>query len=241
MLKAEQAAQWQSGASVRLQRAELIEKHWGPISAELLARARVSAGQRLLDIGTGHGEPALAGARLVGPTGHVTGIDLSLEMLDAARARAATARIANVSWVAQDAEELELPPRSFDAAVSRNSLMFLPRPERAMARVLGALRPRGCFAVAVVGPEETQEQWTMTVDAIVDCLGVPPLTRGKLGEPGVYSLSSENVLRSLFEDAGYIDLRIEAKDLVYDFADPDEVVTWHEINPTIRGLLARRP
>ena len=239
-LKAEQASQWQAGAPVRLQRAELIEKHWGSISSELLSRARLVAGARLLDVGTGHGEPALAGARIVGPTGHVIGVDLSQDMLEAARARAADAGIENVTWVEQDAEELDLRAGTFDAAVSRNSMMFLPRPERAMRRVLEHLRPGGRFVVGVVGPEETQEQWTMTVDAIVTSLGIPPPPRGKLGEPGVYSLSSAEVLTSLLERAGYVDVRIELEELVYDFAMPEEVVTWHEINPTIVGLIAGR-
>ncbi len=239
-LKADQAAQWGSGAGVRLQRAELIEKHWGPISRELLAQAQVSLGQRLLDIGTGHGEPALTGARLVGPEGHVTGVDLSLEMLQAAQARADAAALDNVTWIARDAEELDLPPSSFDAGLSRNSLMFLPRPQRAASGVLRALRPGGCFCVAVVGPEETQEQWTMTVDAISSSLGLPTLPRGKIGEPGVYSISNATVLRTLLDDAGFVDVRVESKQLVYDFADADEVVAWHEINPTICGLFEGR-
>jgi SAM-dependent methyltransferase len=239
-LKAEQAAQWQSRAKVRLERADLIEKHWGPISARLLIETQLSPGDRLLDVGTGHGEPALTAAQAVGPAGHVTGVDLSLEMLDAARARAAAASVKNVSWLVQDAEELDLPPGSFDVAVARNSLMFLPRPERAMDGVLECLRPGGCLGVAVVGPEESQEQWTMTVDAIVRSLGVAPLPRGKVGEPGVYSLSNADVLRSLLHRAGYADIRIEPRDLIYDFDDPTEVVTWHEINPTITGLFAGR-
>lgn len=239
-LKADQAAQWQSGAEVRLQRAELIEKHWGGISTELLARAGVSPGQRVLDIGTGHGEPALRACGIVGPRGHVTGVDLSPEMLQAAQLRAARASVDNVAWLAQDAEQLDLPASGFDAAISRNSLMFLPRPRRAFEGVLAALRPGGCFAVAVVGPEETQAQWTMTVDALVASLGIPPPPRGKVGEPGVYSLSDEGALRALFEQAGYQRVQVEAQEMVYDFSDPNEVVTWHEINPTIRGLFDGR-
>jgi ubiquinone/menaquinone biosynthesis C-methylase UbiE len=235
-VKAAQAQQWRSRSAVRLERAELIERHWAPITRELLAQAGVSAGAHVLDVGTGHGEPALTAARVVGSRGRVVGVDLSPEMIEVAKIRAHHSVGDFVEWRVDDAERLDLTDASFDAVLCRNSLMFVPDPELAVRRMLAVLRPGGTAAVAVVGPEPTQEQWTMTVDAIVTSLGVPRPPAGAVGEPGVYSVSDAALLERLFSRAGFGAVEVTAQRLVYDFHRPQEVVEWHEINPTIMGL-----
>ena len=45
------------------------------ISKRLIALAHVASGQRVLDVATGAGDPALTAAQVVGPTGEVVGID----------------------------------------------------------------------------------------------------------------------------------------------------------------------
>jgi ubiquinone/menaquinone biosynthesis C-methylase UbiE len=235
-VKAAQAEQWRSRSAVRLERADLIERHWAPITDELLAQAGVSAGAHVLDVGTGHGEPALAAARIVGSRGRVVGVDLSPEMIDVARIRAHQSAGDFIEWRVDDAERLDLPGGSFDAVLCRNSLMFVPDPAVAIRRMLEVLRPGGTAAVAVVGPEPTQEQWTMTVDAIVRSLGVPRPPARAVGEPGVYSVSDAALLQRLFADAGFADIVVSSRRLVYDFRKPEELVDWHEINPTIMGL-----
>ncbi|HTX07350.1 MAG TPA: methyltransferase domain-containing protein [Solirubrobacteraceae bacterium] len=237
-LKEAQAEDWRERAATRLERAALIERHWGEITAHLLAITGVQAGDRVLDVGTGHGEPALTAAGLVGWVGRVVGVDLSPEMIAVAKQRAALEHIEGVEWMVQDAERLDFAPASFDVVVSRNALMFLPHPQLAVSRIRDVLAPGGRFALAVVGPEPTQPQWTMTVTAIVEALGVAPPPPGAVGQPGVYSLSDPELLSTLLGDAGFDDVTIETRELVYDFSSPAEVVTWHEINPTIMSLFA---
>ncbi len=237
-LKDAQADDWRRGAEVRLARAALIERHWGAITTRLLALTAVKVGDRVLDVGTGHGEPAITAARTVGPEGRVVAVDLSPEMIAVAQQRAELEGVRGVEWVVQDAEALGFTVDTFDVAVSRNCLMFLPHPERAVSRIHDLLVPGGRFALAVVGPEPTQPQWTMTVTAIVEALGATAPPPGKVGEPGVYSLSDAKLLATLLRDAGFDHVEVRAEELVYDFSSPEEVVTWHSINPTIVGLFA---
>ena len=237
-LKDAQAQEWRQGAEVRLARAALIERHWGEITSRLLAITGVRRGDRLLDVGTGHGEPAITAARVVGDDGRIVGVDLSPEMIAVAERRAELEGIRGVEWMVKDAEALDLASGTFDVVVSRNCLMFLPHPERAVGHFHRLLAQGGRFAMAVVGAEPTQPQWTMTVSAIVDALGVAPPPPGRVGEPGVYSLSDAEVLHSLLLDAGFDEIQVEARELTYDFTGPEEVVTWHSINPTILSLFA---
>jgi protein-L-isoaspartate O-methyltransferase len=63
-------------------------KWWGinghalqPVGDRMCELAHVSPGQRVLDIATGLGEPALTAAQRVGPSGRVLATDIALEML----------------------------------------------------------------------------------------------------------------------------------------------------------------
>ena len=65
-----------------------IEKGSQKLSNRLVELAKIKPGQRVLDIATGIGEPALTAAKLVGSSGHVIATDISVQMLAIARERA---------------------------------------------------------------------------------------------------------------------------------------------------------
>jgi cyclopropane fatty-acyl-phospholipid synthase-like methyltransferase len=54
-----------------------IEKAAQSLSNRLVELAEIKPGQRILDLATGIGEPALTAARIVGSTGHILAIDIS--------------------------------------------------------------------------------------------------------------------------------------------------------------------
>jgi precorrin-6B methylase 2 len=74
------------------------------LTAEVLKRAGLRPGMRILDVGCGMGDVTLLAALLVGPTGSVVGIDRDAEGMNRARARAAAAEVANVEF-----RQAELP------------------------------------------------------------------------------------------------------------------------------------
>src|SRR5260370_4376937 len=52
-----------------------------PVSGVLIDRAKVKAGERIVDVGCGCGSTTIAPAQKVGPAGHGLGIDISAPML----------------------------------------------------------------------------------------------------------------------------------------------------------------
>ena len=66
----------------------LFQSFTWPVALRMVAVAQIGAGQRVLDVGCGIGDPTLQVAVLVGPHGHVLGIDLVEEMLATGRERA---------------------------------------------------------------------------------------------------------------------------------------------------------
>ena len=117
--------------------------------AQILQRAGVHAGDRVLDVGTGPGYLALAAARLVGPDGAAVGIDASPEMVERARVRAARAA-ADATYLVASAADLPFDDGSFDVVVSRLVLHHLTGELTglALAEMLRVLRPGGRLLVA---------------------------------------------------------------------------------------------
>jgi arsenite methyltransferase len=73
---------------------------------------RLAPGERVLDLGSGAGTDSLIAAQMVGEQGHVTGIDMTQEMLAKARAAAAEMGATNVEFVEGEAERLPFPDAS---------------------------------------------------------------------------------------------------------------------------------
>lgn len=106
--------------------------------------SRLPVGGKILDIGCGTGDLALAAAARVGPGGRVTGVDFSEAMLARARDKAAAARAGNVEFVRASADDLPFAGGTFDAVVSAFVLRSLAGIRDRCAREMGrVLRPGG--------------------------------------------------------------------------------------------------
>lgn len=137
-LKTTHRATWAAGDYAAI--AELIDD--AP-PRDLFALAPVRPGETVLDVATGTGNLAIRAAAAGAQT---AGLDLTPELFDAARERAASAGVI-VDWVEGDAEALPYEREGFDLVLSAFGVQFAPRHEVA-ARELGrVLRPGGRLAL----------------------------------------------------------------------------------------------
>ncbi len=121
-----------------------------PIVPELLCESiDLRAGERVLDVATGHGNAALAAARRYA---RVSGVDYVPALLDRARERAQAERLA-VEWLHGDAEELPFPDASFDVVLSTFGAMFAPDQERVARELVRVCRPGGRIGMANWTPD----------------------------------------------------------------------------------------
>ncbi|MFI1169759.1 class I SAM-dependent methyltransferase [Streptomyces sp. NPDC020801] len=117
-----------------------------PMGRRLVERAAPRPGERVLDVGCGRGACLFPAAALVGPTGHVTGIDIAPAMIEEAGREAATSGVDNVELLVMDAEFPALPHRSFDVVTGSYSLIFLPDARAALPRYADLLTDTGRIA-----------------------------------------------------------------------------------------------
>ena len=131
-----------------------------PMTRRLFAEAGLQPGMRVVDLGSGAGDVCMLLAEMVGLGGTVIGLDLDKDAMLHARARAAAAGLANITFVHSDFAHY-VPDAPLDAIVGRLVLMYQADPAAALAKLTTYLRPGGVVAFiepwfqVPPGPEST--------------------------------------------------------------------------------------
>jgi ubiquinone/menaquinone biosynthesis C-methylase UbiE len=116
-----------------------------PVTERFFRDAGIAPGHRVLELGSGVGDVAMLVARIVGRSGEVVAVERDARTISCARARAAESGLHNINFVQTDIAEY-LADSSFDAAVGRCILQFLPDPVAALSSVAKQVRLDGIVA-----------------------------------------------------------------------------------------------
>ena len=115
---------------------------------ELRGSLRASAGETILDLGSGPGFLACELAQEVGATGRIVGVDISSDMNSIASTRIAAAGLGDrVDIFEGDASALAFADAVFHAAVSTQVIEYLAEPDDALQQLARVLRPGGRLAI----------------------------------------------------------------------------------------------
>jgi ubiquinone/menaquinone biosynthesis C-methylase UbiE len=110
-------------------------------SAALVAQLGITKGMKVLDLGCGDGDTAIPEAKL---GAEVLGVDISSNLLAAAKRRAKAAGLTNCTFQEGDAIDLNnLADGSFDLTVSIFGAMFAPKPMDVAKEMVRVTRPGG--------------------------------------------------------------------------------------------------
>ena len=169
---------------------------------EFIQRLAIPAGSRVLDVACGTGNQSIPLAR----SGCVvTGVDISTNLLEQARARAAADGL-NIQFDEGDAEKLPYPDGSFDAVVSMFGAMFAPRPELVAAELARVLKPGGRLGMANWTPESfTGKMFRVGSKHVPPPPGMPP--------PVLWG--DETTVRERLS-GGFKDIKVQRVPIVFD-------------------------
>ena len=115
---------------------------FAPYTRQVLTESGLTAGMRVLDVGSGSGDVSFLAAELVGSNGFVVGVDRSAAAVERARGRAIRRNIHNVAFETGDAAEMHFE-RSFDAIIGRFVLMYQEDPARSLRNMMRHVREGG--------------------------------------------------------------------------------------------------
>lgn len=119
-----------------------------------------TAGQRVLDLGSGAGFDTLMAGRRVGPKGHAIGVDMTAEMVEKARVNAQRLGMSNIGFVRGRIEALPLFDASLDLVITNGVFNLCPDKPRTLTEVFRVLTPGGRLQMAdiLLEPHVTPEE-----------------------------------------------------------------------------------
>ncbi len=207
-----------------------IAKTIQPVADALIERAGVREGQDVLDVGTGSGNVAVPAA---GRGARVTGADITPELMDMGRERAASAGV-EVNWVEGDAGALPFADESFDVVLSVFGCMFAPDHQAAASELVRVCRPGGTIGVCAWTPEGLNGR---LLKLAASAMPPPP---PEVKSPILWG--EEGHVRELFDGTG-VDLAIEEDAVSWDWSSADGWVSFTEQNlgPTVMAKAALEP
>ena len=189
------------------------------------AIAELSAGETVVDLGSGGGFDAFLASREVGESGKIIGIDMTPTMISKARNNADKANFENVEFRLGEIEHLPIADNTADVIISNCVINLSPNKAQVFNDAFRILKSGGRLAISdVVASCEMPEEMKNDPALYAGCMAGASLI-----------VDLENFMR----DAGFKDIKItpkdESKDFIKDWA-PDHNVTDYVLSAHIEAI-----
>jgi ubiquinone/menaquinone biosynthesis C-methylase UbiE len=231
-------AAWETSSQYWNKHQALIEKMYATLSRALIEDARIGPGQAVLDVGGGSGEPSLRIAPIVGESGSVTFTDPAAGMVKAARAEAERRGLGNIRFHQCPGESLPFSDDSFDAAVSRLSVMFFPDVLAGLSEMLRVVKPGGFVSFVVWAGREVNPFFNVVTEVLDRFV---PADAEDEDAPGAFRFARPGKLTKALQEVGAVE--VTARELAFMIEAPISVEHFWELrtemSDTFRSKLQR--
>jgi arsenite methyltransferase len=191
------------------------------------AFAGMSAGEIVLDLGSGAGFDCFLAAREVSDSGRVIGVDMTPEMVSKARENVAKNDVSNVEFRLGEISNLPVADETVDVIISNCVINLAPEKQRVFAESYRVLEPGGRLAISdIVQTAPFPDDVQMDPDSLTGC---------------VAGASTVNALETMLDESGFEDIEIEPKSESTEFIsewDADRDLSEYLVSATIE---ARKP
>jgi arsenite methyltransferase len=133
--------------------------------------AKLSAGQTVIDLGSGAGNDAFIARRIVGENGKVLGIDFTEAMVNKARENAEKLGFNNVEFRLGDIDDMPVTSNYADVIVSNCVLNLVPNKYKVISEIFRVLKPGGHFSISDIVLEGTlPAKWKEVAELYAGCV-----------------------------------------------------------------------
>ncbi len=200
-----QQERWQvSGNASEAYERYLVPTMFTPWAHDLIERAALQSGERVIDVACGTGIVARLAAEAVGSSGQVVGVDLNAGMIEMARSQTPSSG-APVEWREGDVNALPYNDATFDVLLCQQGFQFFPDQAKAIGEMYRVLTPGGRLALSVWRSVDYNPYFR----AISDALERHVSAEVAAGMRAVCSFGEAEALRMRIADAGFRDVRIQ--------------------------------
>jgi ubiquinone/menaquinone biosynthesis C-methylase UbiE len=223
-----------------------FEKDAQKVNQRLVELAEIKQGDRVIDIATGIGEPAITAAKKVGVEGYVLATDISPQMLAIAKERTVSLGLQNiVEFKEVDAEKIldlqQQPLSPFTVVLCRWGLMFFPNLALTLTNIYKLLSSGGRIAAAVWSEPAKVPKLYTAIDIVTQKLGISSITAyahyTEILSP--FSLANINIVNNALVEAGFKDVHTEYLNVTFEFVSAEDYSDFaRQIIPPIHNLLA---
>ena len=231
---------WSESAPYWERHFSTIREMFAPVSRALMEDAGVGAGNSVLDVAGGSGEPSLSVAERVSASGRVVYTDPVSGMARAARRHTRSEGLGNIFFCQAVAETLPFGSGGFDAVLCRFGVMFFPDATAGIAEMLRVARSGAWVGAAVWQSSEVNPFHHVIVDVLSRY--VPPEPEDP-DATGAFRFAESGKLERVFLEAGagnvvqrLLAFKIEASISVDGFWELRS-----QLSPTLRDKLASLP
>ena len=251
--RSQQRQSWDNVARGWQKRWKTFEKDAQKVNERLVELAEIKQGDRVIDIATGIGEPAITAAKKVGVEGYVLATDISPQMLAIAKERTLSLGLQNiVEFKEVDAEKIldlqqqqqqqqQQPLSPFAAVLCRWGLMFFPNLASTLTNIYKLLSSGGRIAAAVWSEPAKVPKLYTAIDIVTQKLGISLTTAyahyTEILSP--FSLANINIVNNALVEAGFKDIHTEYLNITFEFLSAEEYTDFaKQIIAPIHNLLA---
>ena len=226
------------GGDIWVERQNAMDTMLSPLGEAALNKLNFNEDENVLDIGCGCGHTTLNIAKRIGPSGSVTGLDISEPMIKRAKESAVEMSITNTSFKCVDVQIEDLGDQIYSAAFSRFGVMFFEDSIAAFKNINKSLISGGylsfvCWQSPAVNP--WQSLFIHEVKKFLDLPSLPPRS------PGPFAFMESEYVSSILEESKFQDITIEGHEAEVNMFSgrslSDSVKDYISINPVVTQML----
>ena len=226
------------GGDIWVERQNAMDTMLSPLGKVALNKLNFNEEENVLDIGCGCGHTTLNIAKRIGPSGNVTGLDISEPMLKRAKESAVEMSITNTSFKCVDVQTEDLGDQIYSAAFSRFGVMFFEDSIAAFKNINKSLISGGCLSFVCWQSPAVNPWQSLFIQEIKKFLDLPsPPPRS----PGPFAFMESEYVSSILEENKFQDITIEGHEAEVNMFSgrslSDSVKDYISINPVVTQML----
>ena len=176
-----------------------------PLGEKALAKLDLKSNSKVLDVGCGCGATTLEIAKKVSD-GTVTGLDISVPMLDQAKSEASIQGISNVDFRVVDVQVEQLASKEYDYVYSRFGVMFFEDPFEAFRNISSSVKEGGKLSFVCWQDPYLNPWQSLSIQVIRGYLDIPsPPPRS----PGPFAFQEKDYVKDILEQSGFPNISLD--------------------------------